>query len=126
MPCFDDNSKNHQQFLRLKTPTVSKSRHNTKLVAPLKGGSSETINKSRNCVLVCREIESMSVFQSLMIEENVISSDTKKLKTNKQTKKKRKKKRRIYCFGDLEQITEIVPFSVTLGLLVRLKMKESL
>ena len=68
----------------------------------------------------------MSVFQSLMIEENVISSDTKKLKTNKQTKKKRKKKRRIYCFGDLEQITEIVPFSVTLGLLVRLKMKESL
>ena len=66
----------------------------------------------------------MSVFQSLMIEENVISSDTKKLKTNKQTKKK--KKRRIYCFGDLEQITEIVPFSVTLGLLVRLKVKESL
>ena len=68
----------------------------------------------------------MSVFQSLMIEENVISSDAKKLKTNKQTKKKEKKKRRIYCFGDLEQITEIVPFSVTLGLLVRLKMKESL
>ena len=76
-------------------------------------------------MLVWREIESLSVFQSLMIEENVISSDTKKLKTNKQTKKK-KKKRRIYCFGDLEQITEIVPFSVTLGLLVRLKMKESL
>ena len=68
----------------------------------------------------------MSVFQSLMIEENVISSDAKKLKTNKQTKKKEKKKRRIYCFGDLEQITEIAPFSVTLGLLVRLKMKESL
>ena len=69
----------------------------------------------------------MSVFQSLMIEENVISSDTKKkLKTNKQTKKKRKKKRRIYCLGDLEQTTEIVPFSVTLGLLVRLKVKESL
>ena len=76
-------------------------------------------------MLVWREMESMSVFQSLMTEENVISSDTKKLKTNKQTKKK-KKKRRIYCFGDLEQITEIVPFSVTLGLLVRLKMKESL
>ena len=99
MPCFDDNSKNHQQFLRLKTPTVSKSRHNTKLVAPLKGGSSETINKSRNCVLVWREIESLSVFQSLMIEENVISSDTKKLKTNKQTKKKEKKTKNLLLWG---------------------------
>ena len=68
----------------------------------------------------------MSVFQSLMIEENVISSDTKKNSKRTSKQKKRKKKRRIYSFGDLEQITEIVPFSVTLGLLVRLKMKESL
>ena len=68
----------------------------------------------------------MSVFQSLMIEENVISSDTQKNSKRTSKQKKRKKKPRIYCFGDLEQITEIVPFSVTLGLLVRLKVKESL
>ena len=41
----------------------------------------------------------MSVFQSLMIEENVISSDTKKLKTNKQTKKKRKKNEDLLLWG---------------------------
>ena len=41
----------------------------------------------------------MSVFQSLMIEENVISSDTKKLKTNKQTKKKEKKTKNLLLWG---------------------------
>ena len=42
----------------------------------------------------------MSVFQSLMIEENVISSDTKKkLKTNKQTKKKEKKNEESTALG---------------------------
>ena len=50
-------------------------------------------------MLVWREIESLSVFQSLMIEENVISSDTKKLKTNKQTKKKEKKTKNLLLWG---------------------------
>ena len=50
-------------------------------------------------MLVWREIESLSVFQSLMIEENVISSDTKKLKTNKQTKKKKKKTKNLLLWG---------------------------
>ena len=34
-----------------------------------------------------------------MIEENVISSDTKKLKTNKQTKKKEKKNEESTALG---------------------------
>ena len=50
-------------------------------------------------MLVWREIESLSVFQSLMIEENVIRSDTKKLKTNKQTKKKEKKTKNLLLWG---------------------------
>ena len=63
-----------------------------------------------------------------MIEENVINSDrhthTKKLKTSKQTKIIRKKTEESTIW-DLEQITAIVPFSLTLGLLVCMKMKES-
>ena len=64
------------------------------------------------------------VFQSLMIEENAISS-----KKNKQTNKKRKqtsKNEESTVLGDLEKITVIVTFSKTLGLLVCIKMKESL
>ena len=80
-------------------------------------------------MLVWREIESFSVFQSLMIEENVINSDrhthTQKTQNEQANKNNKKKNRRIYYFGDLEQITAIVPFSLTLGLLVCMKMKES-
>ena len=65
-----------------------------------------------------------------MIEENVINSDrhthTHTKTQNEQANKNNKKKnRRIYYFGDLQQITAIVPFSLTLGLLVCMKMKES-
>ena len=59
------------------------------------------------------------VFQSLMIEENAISS--KKNKKQKQTSKNEESA----VLGDLE-ITVIVTFSETLGLLVCMKMKESL
>ena len=50
-------------------------------------------------MLVWREIESMSVFQSLMIEENVISSDTKKKTQNEQANKKKEKNEESTALG---------------------------
>ena len=66
-----------------------------------------------------QEIESISFFQSLMMEENTVSSGKK----NK-NKKEEKKKRRTYCFGESEQITALLTFSVTLGLLICKKWKD--
>ena len=78
---------------------------------------------------MCVSLERNGVYERISVSDDRRECDKlwhKKTQNEQANKKKKKKKRRIYCFGDLEQITEIVPFSVTLGLLVRLKMKESL